>query len=76
MTKMNISGTNTTIGDESVNFSSIDYCVVGSVLMMSLCIGIFFGRPGHRSKTIDNYLFGDHNMNSVTVAFALVARYN
>lgn len=75
MTKIYISGSNATIDVESVHFSGIDYSVVGSVLMISLCIGIFFGRSCHRSKTIDDYLFGDHNMNSVAVAFSLVARY-
>lgn len=60
---------------EVIQFTGLDYSVVCTVLLISFGIGIFFGFSRHKSKTIDDFLFGDHKMNSITVAFSLIARY-
>lgn len=70
------SNTNLTIDKivNSVQFSKIDYGIISLVLLISFLIGIYFGMPSRRSHTVDEYLYGDHKMNSIPVAFALIAR--
>lgn len=58
----------------SVQFSEIDYSIVGLVLLTSMGIGIYFRFSKKNAQTVDDYLFGDHKMNSVLVALSLVSR--
>lgn len=56
-------------------FSLIDYSVFGTLLLMSLAIGLYFGFFSGDEDTTEEYLMGGHKMKTIPIAISMVARY-
>lgn len=56
------------------SFHTIDYAVFGTLLMLSVLIGVYFGFCDGTEQTTEEYLLGGRNMRPVPVAISLVAR--
>jgi Na+/proline symporter len=56
-------------------FTTVDYCVFGGVLISSAICGIYYGlikkRPG--PENTEEYLLGSRNLKTIPVAMSLVA---
>lgn len=55
-------------------FSWSDYLVFVLMLLLCICIGIYFGFVEKKNNTEDEYLVGDRNMQIFPIALSLVAR--
>lgn len=52
-----------------------DYVVIGFMLAVSACVGLYFRFTGGRQKTTNEFLMGGRNMGIAPVAFSLMATY-
>lgn len=55
-------------------FAWSDYLVFVLMLLLCICIGIYFGFFEKKNNTEDEYLVGDRNMQIFPIALSLVAR--
>lgn len=55
-------------------FSMSDYMVFICMLLLCICIGIYFGFVEKKDSTEDEYLVGNRNMRIFPIALSLVAR--
>lgn len=58
----------------SVAFGWCDYVIFGSMLGISVLIGIYFGCFGSKQSTTSEYLLGGKNMKVLPIVISLVAR--
>lgn len=52
-----------------------DYIVIGLMLSVSACVGLYFRFTGGRQKTTQEFLMAGKNMSIGPVAFSLMATY-
>ncbi|KAB0790308.1 hypothetical protein PPYR_15351, partial [Photinus pyralis] len=55
-------------------FATIDYILFAGTIIVSLCIGIYFGFS-KKSQTTDEYLLGGREMQVIPISVSLVASY-
>lgn len=56
-------------------FAWQDYSVVGSMLLISCGVGIFYGFVGKKQKTADDFLLGGSSMGTWPMAMSLCCRW-
>lgn len=56
-------------------FRIVDYVVFGSVLLISLGIGIFYARRGKKDNTTSSFLMADRQMSILPVSMSLLASF-
>lgn len=57
------------------SFSWPDYLVLGSMLIISCGIGVFYGFFAGEQKTSSDFLLGGSSMGTFPMAMSLAARY-
>lgn len=58
-----------------VTFSWYDYSLFGTMMIVSILIGIYFGCFGNKQSSANEYLLGEKSMGVFPIAMSLVARY-
>lgn len=53
-----------------------DYLVLGSMLVVSCGVGVFYGFCGKKQETGSDFLLGGSSMGTFPMAMSLAARYN
>lgn len=56
-------------------FSWADYLVLGTMLVVSCGIGLFYGFIGSKQLTSEDFLLGGSTMGTFPMAMSLAARY-
>lgn len=54
-------------------FSWYDYAIFGTMLSISLGIGVYFGFFGNKQTTAKDYLMGGKNMKVIPIVISLIA---
>ena len=57
-----------------VKFHVVDYVIMGSFLLISLAIGVYYGVI-QKQRTTEEYLFGNREMSMIPVAVSLLVTY-
>lgn len=61
---------------EKDSFMWADYLVLGSMLVVSCGVGVFYGFCGKKQETGSDFLLGGSSMGTFPMAMSLAARYN
>ena len=56
---------------ENKSLHVADYCIFGTVLFISLAIGIYHALTGEKQKTKSEYLMGNHHMSLLPVSISM-----
>lgn len=59
----------------STSFDLFDYGVLSVMLVMSTCVGCYFGFCGPKIKSVAEFVNGSGKLKTIPVAISLIARY-
>lgn len=59
----------------STSFDLFDYGVLSLMLVMSTCVGCYFGFCGPKIKSVAEFVNGSGKLKTIPVAISLIARY-